>query len=35
MESATNPALSVAIFTLGGLAGAVFYLPFKRARQWA
>ncbi len=30
-----NPTLGVAIFTLGGLAGAAFYLPFKRVRQWA
>jgi len=33
--SAANPALGVLIFTLGGLAGAVFYLPFKKVRQWA
>lgn len=33
--SATNPTLGVAIFTLGGLAGAVFYLPFKKVRDWA
>ena len=32
---ATNPALGVAIFALGGLAGAVFYLPFKKVKQWA
>lgn len=31
----TNPALGVTIFTLGGLAGAVFYLPFKKVRNWA
>lgn len=31
----TNPALGVAIFVLGGLAGAVFYLPFKRVKNWA
>ncbi len=30
-----NPALGVAIFALGGLAGAVFYLPFKKVRNWA
>ena len=34
-EAATNPGLGVAIFTLGGLAGAVFYLPFKKVKQWA
>ncbi len=33
-ESA-NPALGVLIFALGGLAGAVFYLPFRRVRDWA
>jgi L-rhamnose-H+ transport protein len=33
--TATNPMLGVAIFTLGGLAGAVFYLPFKKVRNWA
>ena len=26
-QAATNPALGVLIFALGGLAGAVFYLP--------
>jgi L-rhamnose-H+ transport protein len=31
----TNPALGVAIFVLGGLAGAVFYLPFKKVKNWA
>jgi L-rhamnose-H+ transport protein len=31
----TNPLLGVAIFALGGLAGAVFYLPFKRVKDWA
>ena len=30
-----NPALGVAIFALGGLAGAVFYLPFKKVKNWA
>jgi L-rhamnose-H+ transport protein len=30
-----NPALGVMIFTLGGLAGAVFYLPFKKVKNWA
>lgn len=32
---ATNPVLGVTIFALGGLAGAVFYLPFKKVRKWA
>ena len=30
-----NPMLGVMIFALGGLAGAVFYLPFKKVRNWA
>jgi L-rhamnose-H+ transport protein len=30
-----NPALGIAIFVLGGLAGAVFYLPLKKVRNWA
>ncbi|MDW7980106.1 MAG: L-rhamnose/proton symporter RhaT [Verrucomicrobiales bacterium] len=32
---AANPALGILIFALGGLAGAVFYLPFKRVKNWA
>lgn len=31
----TNPALGIMIFVLGGLAGAVFYLPFKKVKNWA
>ncbi len=34
-QATTNPALGVTIFTLGGLAGAVFYLPFKKVKNWA
>jgi len=34
-QTTTNPALGVLIFTLGGLAGAVFYLPFKKVKGWA
>jgi L-rhamnose-H+ transport protein len=34
-ETATNPALGVLIFALGGLAGSVFYLPFKKVKNWA
>lgn len=30
-----NPALGVMIFALGGFAGAVFYLPFKKVKNWA
>lgn len=32
---AANPMLGVLIFVLGGLAGAVFYLPFKKVKNWA
>ena len=34
-DASVNPALGVLIFVLGGLAGAVFYLPFKRVKDWA
>ena len=34
-QATTNPALGVLIFTLGGFAGAVFYLPFKKVKGWA
>jgi len=30
-----NPVLGMMIFTLGGLAGAVFYMPFKKVKNWA
>ncbi len=33
--SEASPALGVLIFMLGGLAGAVFYLPFKKIRNWS
>ena len=35
IASADNPALGVIIFTLGGLAGAIFYMPFKKVTKWA
>lgn len=35
MELTANPSLGVFLYALGGLAGAVFYLPFKRVRDWA
>jgi L-rhamnose-H+ transport protein len=35
MMDATNPAMGMILFTLGGLAGAVFALPFKRVKSWA
>ncbi|MGD0518792.1 MAG: L-rhamnose/proton symporter RhaT [Thermoguttaceae bacterium] len=34
-DMVANPALGIMIFTLGGLAGAVFYLPFKKVKNWA
>ena len=33
--SAANPAVGIVIFMLGGLAGAVFYLPLKKVTNWA
>ena len=30
-----NPALGITIFIMGGLAGAVFYLPLKNVKNWA
>jgi len=30
-----DPAVGILIFMLGGLAGAIFYLPFKKVRKWA
>ncbi len=35
MTVAANAPLGILIFTIGGLAGAVFYLPFKKVRDWA
>ncbi len=32
---AASPAIGTLIFALGGLAGAVFYLPFKKVKDWA
>lgn len=34
-QATTNPILGVTIFAIGGLAGAMFYLPFNRVRRWA
>lgn len=34
-DAGANPALGVLIFALGGLAGAVFYLPFRKVKGWA
>jgi L-rhamnose-H+ transport protein len=33
--NATDPTLGILIFTLGGLSGAVFYLPFSKVKKWA
>jgi len=33
--NASAPATGVLLFMLGGLAGAIFYLPFKKVRNWA
>lgn len=33
--AANNAALGVMIFVLGGLAGAIFYMPFKKVKNWA
>ena len=35
LVSAANPAVGIVIFMLGGLAGAVFYLPLKKVTNWA
>ena len=35
LANATNPSLGIMIFVLGGLAGAVFYMPLKKVKDWA
>jgi len=35
LQPTTNPALGITIFVMGGLAGAVFYLPLKNVKKWA
>lgn len=35
IASAANPAVGIVIFMLGGLAGAIFYMPFKKVTGWA
>jgi len=35
VDTMVNPSLGILIFVLGGLAGAVFYLPLKREKVWA
>jgi L-rhamnose-H+ transport protein len=31
----SNPSLGVILFMLGGLSGAIFYLPFQKVKNWA
>ena len=31
----TSPFLGILLYVLGGLSGAVFYLPFKKVKSWA
>lgn len=35
VQTTANPALGITIFIMGGLAGAVFYLPLKNVKDWA
>jgi len=35
MNAALDAPLGIVIFTIGGLIGATFYLPFRKVRQWA
>jgi L-rhamnose-H+ transport protein len=35
METTANPLFGILLYAFGGLAGACFYLPFKRVRNWA
>lgn len=35
LASTGNPAVGIVIFMLGGLAGAIFYIPFKKVTGWA
>ncbi|MGD0900406.1 MAG: L-rhamnose/proton symporter RhaT [Thermoguttaceae bacterium] len=35
VDTARNPALGVFLFALGGLGGAMFYLPVKKVKGWA
>ena len=34
-RNATSPEIGTLIFMLGGLAGALFYMPFKQVKKWA
>ena len=33
--NAANPMFGIFLFMLGGLSGAVFYLPFSKVKKWA
>ena len=35
IHDSSNPLVGLLLYTLGGLAGAVFYLPFKKVKNWA
>ena len=35
VDATANPAMGVLIFAIGGLAGAVFYLPVRKIKGWA
>lgn len=35
LANATNPAIGIMIFMIGGLAGAIFYMPLKKVKDWA
>ncbi|MCF7954251.1 MAG: rhamnose/proton symporter RhaT [Phycisphaerae bacterium] len=35
LANATNPAIGIMIFMIGGLAGAIFYMPLKKVKNWA
>jgi L-rhamnose-H+ transport protein len=35
LANATNPSIGIMLFTLGGLAGAIFYMPLKKVKNWA
>lgn len=35
LANATNPAIGIMIFMIGGLAGAIFYMPLTKVKDWA
>jgi L-rhamnose-H+ transport protein len=34
-QATTHPVLGILIFVMGGLAGAIFYLPLNKVKKWA